>query len=110
MGRSVQNPTLASINALVRDLPPLSSAGKAHAEIARSLARQIDDARGRSSGAMAQAVPSLARELGKFIVELLKEKEDDDSFLTWLNTDEDGNDIRNIKRAKQIAGKALRQA
>jgi hypothetical protein len=60
---------LESVDALLDDTP-LDLMGQAQAAVARVLAAKLDDARSSTSGAVAVAVPGVARELLSILTEL----------------------------------------
>lgn len=64
----------------------LNERGEVLAQIAISLARAMDETENATSGAVAQAVPSMAKELRATLEEIAATVETADDFLDRLNT------------------------
>jgi hypothetical protein len=62
----------------------LDKVGEARAAIALSLALALDASREASSGAVAQAIPSMAKELRATLMEIQNTKDEGDEFIEDL--------------------------
>jgi hypothetical protein len=96
MAHATTQPILRSVNRLVADLPSdrITPSVEVQVELARNLARQLDAAGPGGSGAIAQALPSIARELQSTLERILRASPDPDPFLDSLFRDDDGIDVR----------------
>jgi hypothetical protein len=106
MGRPVTQPILRSINRVVAEIPPdlITPGLEVRIEQARNLARQLDAAGPGGSGAVAQALPAINRELTATLEYILAANPDSDPFLDELfRDDETGLDVRIKMRATKAA-------
>lgn len=100
MVHAAQQPILRRVNRLILSLGDLTVADEVRAEQARSMARQMDASAPGGSGALAQALPSINRELTLMLEKLLAAHRPDDPFLDQLfRNDDDGTDVRITMRA-----------
>jgi hypothetical protein len=83
------NPTLNSVNKLVRSLGELSPRGEVLASVCRSLAEQLDVATGSHTGTQSMALPNLAKQLQASMTDLLSLHPAEDTFLGFLNSDDE---------------------
>lgn len=72
-----------AISRLLRGLE-LDDAGLAKAEIARTLARKLDQSSEMTGGAMAMAVAGIAKELRELVDAILESTEDNEAFVADL--------------------------
>lgn len=85
-----------SVVAAVRtqlDSLELDDHGKSLAQIALNLALAMDRAQHSETGAVAQAIPSMAKELRATLVEIKEGMASDDPFLSKLLDDTEGDDL-----------------
>ena len=105
MGRPSTQPILRSVNRLVAEIPPdlITSAVEVQVELARNLARQMDAVAPGTSGAVAQALPAITRELQATLERIILVNPARDPFLEYLFADEHGIDVRIRTKASRVA-------
>ncbi len=105
MSRPTTQPILRSVNRLVATIPEekITPSVEVHIELARNLARRLDDAGTATSGAVAQAVPAITKQLSVEVAHILQVKPEPDAFLDGLFAGPDGIDVRITTHARRIA-------
>ena len=104
MTRPTTQPILRSVNRLVATIPAekVTPSVEVHIELARNLARRLDDAGTATSGAVAQAVPAITKQLATEVEHILQVKPEPDAFLAGLFAGPDGIDVRIRSEAVRI--------